>query len=455
MVFGWIARTIQSAWNAVSSLFTSPPAAVPFTPTQRSEGIKLNHDVTSHDQSTSYSSYDADIQESRRRAAAERAQAERERANAARARAEVEEANQRRAQEERERAEERAREAEQRRQEEEQKEKKLRLEYEEIYKEKLDAEARRLEIEASTRQAKQASQHAAEVAELERKNRLLILERDWGPRPSHIPSSYNSIGFFGRSGVGKTSLWNCCSKILFKALVPPEEMDQHKGSIPHGATGACETTLEPASYQIPETFVNVIDNPGHGTVAFDTMEYIKRFGVGYYFKRFYVFSGRLLETDVRMMLQFIVFDLEFVLVRQKFQQDLESFAKSEYEELNNTEDPFADEDEDELMKVYMQSRMEEPSFIAKCKARLHDEMRKNLTEVVSNHNNPFIRDNQARWLSHKIDFYCVDSRKPKLYDWESLLEYAMKEPERRRDKPANVSKSRSTCHARPLHDHHL
>lgn len=294
----------------------------------------------------------------------------------------------------------------------------------------LEEEAGR-HVEEATRRVREATALAREEADRARRERERLIEQNWGRRPTYLRENSLSVGFFGRAGTGKTSLWNTLNRTLFRQLVPREQWENHRENFRRhavGAVGALETTQSVAHYQIPTTIVNMIDNPGHGTVRFSSTEYVRHFGVGYYHKRLYVYSGRLLEPDVRMIFTLIYFGVEFVLVRQKFEQDLKSFAKSLYETNVSNEDPFA-EDQDEAETNFIRAKLVDQSFVADCRDRLKMEFKRNFENLIDDSPSEIVRNEKELLMSKEFKFYCVDSQTIERYDGSALVQYLFTEAE--------------------------
>ncbi|KAL7575219.1 hypothetical protein ACA910_018704 [Epithemia clementina (nom. ined.)] len=274
-----------------------------------------------------------------------------------------------------------------------------------------------------TESAPEGAQHAREAAKQYENEKQKLLELDWGSRPSHLKHDCNSVGLVGRSGVGKSSLCNALVKVGISTFVPQDERSSYRGKIDHARVGAVETTREPLSFLIPGTFLNLVDNPGHGTVGTSSTEYIRSFGIGYYLQILYVYAGRLEEIDAMLMLNFLMYNVPFVVVRQKFCSDLETFACTQFYKDHPRYDPlFSDGEEEDIKKKYVENKIHDESIIKDCKDILRKELTNNWTELIRKCPNPAVRDNQ-NYLKAKLKVFFVDSKVPNKYDIAEIFSY--------------------------------
>ncbi|CAB9517648.1 Interferon-gamma-inducible GTPase [Seminavis robusta] len=252
-------------------------------------------------------------------------------------------------------------------------------------------------------------------------SRAALLEKSWGPRPSHLPDDVFSVAFTGRTGTGKTSLWNEYVKLFFLQLVPTQKQNSYISSVPRGEVGIVETTKDAISYTFPETYFAIADIPGHGTSSFPTSAYVRELSIGYYDMVLYVYADRLNRTDVDLMLNYIMYQIPFRLVRQKFHKDLVGCAENEFRVTNEVT---AFNDRSKEMAEYVQTRVKNQEFISKTKKRLHEELIKNWTTLLDAAPASVVQLRKADFISKMKDasiFYCLDSNHPEKYDSVALL----------------------------------
>lgn len=238
-----------------------------------------------------------------------------------------------------------------------------------------------------------------------------------GKKPNYLREEAKSVGLIGRSGVGKSSLWNTLVRYLFRRYVPEDSWPGYIGGIPKAKVGPVETTREAAAYQIPESALTLVDHPGHGTVAFDTTAYAVAFGLKYFDRLLYVYSGRLLQSDVNVMINLLMHQVHFAIVRQKFHQDIDSFSCREEAQGN-----IFDDDEDSAVsgaEVCQEAtgfhKVETEVLVQYTRFRLANEVQSNMNEALFK-----LKHIPSR---RHIRFFCVDSKFPEQYDGPALRSY--------------------------------
>ena len=294
----------------------------------------------------------------------------------------------------------------------------------EANKRREQAELEEREAKGAVKQVKEALRLAVLAKKRDDEARKALLEKDWGPRPSYIPDYVFSIGFAGKSGVGKTSLWNSFVKHLFLKLVPESQQTEFISSVPLGRVGAVETTREVMSYQLPGTSLLLSDLPGHATLHFQARTYVRDFSIGYYDIVLYVYSGRLNDSDVGLLLNFILYDIPFRLVRQKFHQDILTFAGNHYR-ANHEVGPFNDNGPE--MQQAVNRSIEDPTLIAEAKKMLHEEVIENWTDLLDATESSVVQRRRGQLIDKIEDpsiSYCIDSKHGEKYDCNAILEDA-------------------------------
>lgn len=291
--------------------------------------------------------------------------------------------------------------------------------------------------EVLAREEENLNKETAETKHMEKQSDVVTSERlkarhssfitvennGFGIRPDCLSAESIGIGIFGLSGAGKSSLWNGLTKGLFNKLVPrTAELHSLLSAIPHAGVGALETTRSIQSYTVPGKNVTIVDNPGHGTMGVSSLEYSGIFGVPFYWSRLYVYSGRLLESDARIIFSWLISGMEVVVVRQKFRQDLASFAKEECQSVVSDGFDFLCETAGEAETAFSE-KMKSKCFQGRCKSRLLNELQKSLQALLKR--SP---DGTAVWnskkmqcLPHEVKLYCVDSNQLNRYDGPALL----------------------------------